>query len=90
VVVASTTGVSAIIAPDGRLIGHSRTWRPAVLEARVPLITATTLADRAGAWPEYVIVMLTVAALGCAAAGALRQRRRPAGARPASTPAAGR
>jgi apolipoprotein N-acyltransferase len=72
VVVASTTGISAIIAPDGRLIAHSGTWRQAVLEARVPLIANRTLADRAGPWPEYVIIALTVLALLAAAA------RRPA------------
>ncbi|MBO0774990.1 MAG: apolipoprotein N-acyltransferase, partial [Actinobacteria bacterium] len=80
VVVASTTGVSAVIAPDGTLIAHTRTWRQAVLEARVPLLTAATVADRIGAWPEYVIIALTVAALAGAAAGAGRERRpgRPA------------
>ncbi|MGO9782274.1 MAG: apolipoprotein N-acyltransferase [Streptosporangiaceae bacterium] len=63
VVVASTTGVSAIIAPDGRPITHSGFWQRAELEARVPLITHLTPADVVGAWPEYVIVALTVAAL---------------------------
>ena len=75
VVVASTTGVSAIIAPDGRLISHSGTWQRAVLEARVPLVSQRTLADRIGGWPEAVIVALTVAALAWAAAVALRRRR---------------
>ncbi|HEY4463154.1 MAG TPA: apolipoprotein N-acyltransferase [Streptosporangiaceae bacterium] len=68
VVVASTTGVSAIVAPDGRLITHSGTWRQAVLEARVPLITHRTLADTVGPWPEYVIIALTVLALIAGAA----------------------
>ena len=78
VVVASTIGVSAIVAPDGRLIAHSGTWQQAVLEARVPLITHRTLADRVGAWPEYIIVSLTVAALIVAllAAAARRKARR--------------
>ena len=78
VVVASTIGVSAIVAPDGRLITHSGTWQQAVLEARVPLITHRTLADRVGAWPEYIIVSLTVAALIVAllAAAARRKARR--------------
>jgi apolipoprotein N-acyltransferase len=67
VVVASTIGVSAIVAPDGHLIVHSGTWRRAVLEARVPLITHRTLADRVGSWPEYVIIALTVLALLAAA-----------------------
>jgi apolipoprotein N-acyltransferase len=74
VVVASTTGVSAIIAPDGRLIAHSGTWQRAVLQARVPLVSQRTLADRVGSWPQAVIVALTLAALAWAAA-ALRRRR---------------
>ncbi len=73
VVVASTTGVSAIVAPDGRLIAHSGTWQQAVLEARVPLVTHRTWADDAGAWPEWVIVGLTALALLAAVAGYRRQ-----------------
>jgi apolipoprotein N-acyltransferase len=76
VVVASTTGVSAIIAPDGHLIMHSGTWQQAVLEAKVPLITHRTWADDAGAWPEWVIVGLTALALLAAAAGYRRGPRR--------------
>jgi apolipoprotein N-acyltransferase len=75
VVVASTTGYSAIIAPDGRLILTSGTWQQAELEARVPLLSYATLADRAGAWPEWAIVALTALALVLAAALALRDRR---------------
>jgi apolipoprotein N-acyltransferase len=73
VVYASTTGESTIIAPDGGLIAHSGTWRQAILQARVPLVSYRTLADRMGAWPEYAIVALTVLALGWAL---LRPRRR--------------
>jgi apolipoprotein N-acyltransferase len=76
VVVASTTGVSAIIAPDGQLITHSGTWQQAVLEARVPLITHRTWADDVGAWPEWVIVALTALALLAAVAGYRRAPRR--------------
>jgi len=75
VVVASTTGVSAIIAPDGRLLTHSSTWQRAVLEARVPLISQRTLADRVGAWPEAAIVALTLLAFAWAATAPLRRRR---------------
>jgi apolipoprotein N-acyltransferase len=81
VVVASTTGVSAIIAPDGSLVARTSTWRQAVLESRVPLLHTITLADRAGAGPEYLITALTVAAFGWAAYGwamARRQRARAA------------
>jgi apolipoprotein N-acyltransferase len=85
VVVASITGVSAIIAPDGRLITHSSIWKQAVLEARVPLLTSRTLANVVGGWPEFVITGLTVLALIGAAVGALRGRRRARGA-PAPPP----
>jgi apolipoprotein N-acyltransferase len=74
VVVASTTGVSAVIAPDGRLLAHTATWRQAELDVRVPLLTQRTLADRVGAWPEAVIILLTLAAFGWAVAGAIRRR----------------
>jgi apolipoprotein N-acyltransferase len=72
-VYASTTGESTIIAPDGSLIAHSGVWRQAILDARVPLVSYRTLADRVGAWPEYVIILLTVLALGWAV---LRPSRR--------------
>jgi apolipoprotein N-acyltransferase len=75
VVYASTTGESTIIAPDGRLIAHSGIWRQAILDARVPLVSYRTLADRVGAWPEYVIIMLTVLALGWAVLLGFRSRR---------------
>jgi apolipoprotein N-acyltransferase len=64
VVVASTTGVSAIISPTGQLITSSDTWQPAVLEARVPLIDWRTPADQLGQWPEWLMVALTCIALG--------------------------
>jgi apolipoprotein N-acyltransferase len=76
VVIASTTGVSAIIAPDGSLIAHSGTWRPAILEARVPLQGNLTLADRVGSWPEYVITLLVLATLAWVLAGAATRRTR--------------
>ncbi len=87
VVVASTTGYSAIIAPDGRIITSSGIWQQAELESSVPLITYTTLAERVGQWPEYVITALTVLAAGYAAARAFRRPRRPRGPRSGENPA---
>jgi apolipoprotein N-acyltransferase len=66
VVVASTTGVSAIIAPNGALLTHSGIWQRAELEARVPLRSALTPADQVGAWPELCIIALTVLGLAWA------------------------
>jgi apolipoprotein N-acyltransferase len=76
VVYASTTGESSIIAPDGGVIASSGIWRRAILEARVPLVSYRTLADRAGAWPEYVIVVLTVLALAWAGVTSRPRRTR--------------
>ena len=78
VVVASTTGYSAIVAPDGHLISRSGMWAQAELEASVPLLSYDTLSERLGAWPEWAIVAATTLAL-CLAIGqasAARRRRR--------------
>ena len=75
-VVAGTTGVSAIIAPDGTLISQSRTWQRALLEARVPLLSKATLAERLGEWPEIGFSALAVAALAAGVASAIAERRR--------------
>jgi apolipoprotein N-acyltransferase len=76
VVVASTTGYSALIRPDGQVITSSGTWTQAELEARVPLLTSRTLAERAGSWPEWVIVAATVLALALAVRPAATSRRK--------------
>ena len=76
VVVASTTGVSAIIGPDGRSLASTGTWRQAEIEARVPLRKTITPADKIGGWPEGFITFATLAALAIAIAGAVRARRR--------------
>jgi len=87
VVYSSTTGYSAIIAPDGRVIEHSGLWQQAELEARVPLLTYQTLAERVGAGPEWVIVGATTLALCLATAQAVAARRRQRAARSADSPA---
>jgi apolipoprotein N-acyltransferase len=62
----ATTGVSAVIGPDGRIRERSgKLYAPAVLVARVPLRTAITPATRVGAIPEYVLAALALAALAC-------------------------
>ena len=77
VVYASTTGESTIISPSGAVIERSGIWRQAILDARVPLVSYRTLADRVGAWPEYVLVLVTVLALGFAVVTLRRRRNRP-------------
>jgi len=76
VVVASTTGYSAIIAPDGQVVSRTGMWQQAELEERVPLLSYSTLAERVGAWPEWAIVALTALALAWAISQAVIGRRR--------------
>ena len=75
VVYASTTGESAIISPAGAVLAHSGLWQRAELEARVPLRTGLTLADRLGGWPEAVLTGLAIAALAVAIGLTVRDRR---------------
>jgi apolipoprotein N-acyltransferase len=75
VVVASTTGVSAVIAPDGALLARTGLWRQASIEARVPLRTETTLADHLGGWPEGLLTGATIAALAWVIVAGLGRRR---------------
>jgi apolipoprotein N-acyltransferase len=86
VVVASTTGVSAIIAPDGSLMARTPIWRSASVEARVPLRTETTLADRLGGWSEAILTGSAIAALAWVIGGMAIARRRRTG-RSAPSPA---
>ncbi len=76
VVVASTTGISAIIAPNGSLLAKSQTWQQAEIEARVPLRSTTSMADAIGGWPEGLITFATLGALVLALSQMLRLRQR--------------
>ncbi|KAA8886070.1 apolipoprotein N-acyltransferase [Nocardia colli] len=72
-VVAATSGVSAIIAADGSVEQETPQFIPAALVADLPLRTSNTVATRVGPAPERVFVALTVAAL---VAGVVVRRRR--------------
>ena len=81
VVVAGTTGISAIVAPDGRELAHTAFFEPAYLDLPVRLKTQLTLATRAGPVIQALLVLLGVAAViwailhnGCF----VRRRRTPA------------
>jgi apolipoprotein N-acyltransferase len=63
VVVAGTTGISAIIAPDGRELAHTAFFEPAYLDMQVRLKTQLTLATRWGPEIQGLLVALGVAAV---------------------------
>ena len=58
VVVAATSGLSAIISPNGSLMSRSTLFTPQSLVTSVPLRTSITVADHLGGWPELVLVVL--------------------------------
>ncbi|CAM4298021.1 apolipoprotein N-acyltransferase [Nocardia ninae] len=78
-VVAATSGVSAIIAADGSVRQETPQFVPAALVADLPLRTSNTLATRVGPAPEVVFVVLTAAALVTAV---VRRRRAHTAAAP--------
>ncbi|MFE5331069.1 apolipoprotein N-acyltransferase [Embleya sp. NPDC056575] len=84
VLVASTTGISAVVAPDGTIVKSTDPWTRTVLNATVPLRSETTLATRLGELPEGGLVLIAVAAM---AEGIRRSRRDRRDATPATATA---
>jgi apolipoprotein N-acyltransferase len=74
VAVAATSGVSAFVRPDGSVSEQTGLFTDAALVERVPLRSTTTLSDRLGSSPEWVLTILGLGAF--AAAVAVRRRRR--------------
>jgi apolipoprotein N-acyltransferase len=79
VLIAATSGISAVIGPDGRVIASTRQFTPALLDDTVRLSDARTLADRLGEIPEWILVLAGT----CAAAYAVITRRARRGGPPA-------
>jgi apolipoprotein N-acyltransferase len=75
VLVAATSGISAAIAPDGKVVQRTALFTPAAVVQTIHLSDARTLADRLGNATELLLVLLGVSA------AALGARRRPVTAR---------
>jgi len=73
VLVASTSGISAAVAPDGTVVQRTGLFTPAEVVQTVRLSDARTPADRLGNVTELLLVLLGVAAV------ALGGRRKPRG-----------
>lgn len=63
VVVAATSGESAVIAPDGRVQHRTRLFTRDVTVQRVVLRSGSTVATRVGAWPELALSLLALGAV---------------------------
>lgn len=75
VLVAATSGISAVITPDGGLVQRSQVFTSDLLVAQVPARSELTLATRLGAGPEAVLAALGVGVVLAAAAS--RRSGRP-------------
>ncbi|TXS26444.1 apolipoprotein N-acyltransferase [Streptomyces sp. adm13(2018)] len=75
VVVPVTSGVSAVIRPDGEIVAETRMFTPDVLVEKVPLRSSLTPATRMGTLPEALLVALAAAGLGWSGLRPVRARR---------------
>ena len=66
VVVAGTTGISAVIGPDGREMARTAFFEPAYLDAQIRLKTSLTPATRWGPVIQGLIMIVGVAAIAWA------------------------
>jgi apolipoprotein N-acyltransferase len=87
---AATSGVSAVIDPHGRVLARTGEYQARYLDLPVRRSTERTLADRVGAWPEYLLTLLGLAAaVGLSGAGTTLRRLRRVRAGIAGSGAAG-
>jgi apolipoprotein N-acyltransferase len=75
VTVPVTSGVSAIIMPDGKITQKTGMFVPGHLVQKVPLRSSETPATRLGTLPEMALVLIAAGGLGWAIGAGLRGRR---------------
>jgi len=82
VVVAATSGISAVIAPNGHVEAQTGELVPAIIDMPVIERSARTVADRLGAAPEWVLSIIAVLSIAATAARrrSVARRRSTAGA----------
>jgi apolipoprotein N-acyltransferase len=76
VLVAATSGISAVVMPDGRVQARTAELTTETVVADVPLRTTSTVADEVGAAPEWVLAALGVGAAAFATVASRRELRR--------------
>nr|WP_206320045.1 apolipoprotein N-acyltransferase [Streptomyces zingiberis] len=72
IVTAAPSGISAVVRPDGVIAERTQEFTQDVITTELPLRDDTTVADRMGAAPEWVLAM--VGLLSCAVAIAAGRR----------------
>ncbi|HLM06119.1 MAG TPA: apolipoprotein N-acyltransferase [Blastococcus sp.] len=74
VAVAATSGISAIVAPDGTVTRSSDLFEPAVFVEQIAQRSSTTVAQRLGASPEWALTAVGAGALVAAVRPELLRR----------------
>jgi apolipoprotein N-acyltransferase len=82
VVVAATSGISAVVAPDGSVVRRSQLFTPDTFVEQIAQRDSRTPAERLGAGPEWVLSGLGVGSLLAAALLGLNRRRTVSAAAP--------
>ncbi|MFF0433688.1 apolipoprotein N-acyltransferase [Streptomyces sp. NPDC004327] len=75
VVVPVTSGVSAVIRPDGTIVAQTKLFTPDVLVEKVPLRSSLTPATRMGILPEMLLLLVAAGGLGWSVTRSVRARR---------------
>ncbi|MGW4685113.1 apolipoprotein N-acyltransferase [Streptomyces sp. NPDC004244] len=75
VLVPVTSGVSAVIRPDGKVVQQTEMFTADALVAEIPLRSTETPATRLGPLPEYVLLALAAGGFGWVLALRIRARR---------------
>jgi apolipoprotein N-acyltransferase len=75
VVVAATSGISAVVAPDGSLVRRSQLFTPDTFVEDIAQRDQRTVAERLDAGPEWVLTALGAGAVLTVAVPALTRRR---------------
>jgi apolipoprotein N-acyltransferase len=80
VVVSATSGISAIVAPDGSVVRRSELFTPDVFVEEIAQRSERTLAQRLGGTPEWLLTALALGAVAAAVVPGAARRRAQRGA----------
>ncbi|MET9699532.1 apolipoprotein N-acyltransferase [Streptomyces sp. NPDC006529] len=75
VLVPVTSGVSAVIQPDGKVVRQTKMFTPDALVATIPLRSSQTPATRVGPLAEYALLALAAGGFGWVLLRGIRARR---------------
>lgn len=75
VLIAATSGISALVRPDGSIAERSTEFTRDLIVGSAPLRTGRTMADRVGDAPEWLLTFVGAAALVFAIVGGRRSAR---------------